>query len=83
MDGRLLDGDWGKIDVLDLEDASFRAWLIEEHIRLINPSALWAPQAVETPGPMQEYRQRRPEVVRPERPEEQVHGWSKGGSGAS
>lgn len=73
VEGRLLDKGWGKIDVLDLDDTSFRAWLVEEHVRRTNPGALFAPQAVVTPGPMNEYQQRRPEVIRPERPKEQEH----------
>ena len=70
VEGRLLDGGWGQIDVVDLDELSFRGWVVEQFILFKRGSEAAMP-GVGTGGP-REYRQRRPEVHQPTKPNVEI-----------
>lgn len=67
VEGIRLDGTLGPIDVFDLDDQSFRLWVIQQ---LARAYPVFAGELVGGRGPELYYRQRNPDIIRDRRPDQ-------------
>jgi hypothetical protein len=67
VEGIKLDGTLGPIDVFDLDETSFRLFMLEQ---LARAYPVFAGELVGGRGPSLYYRQRNPDIIRERRPDQ-------------